>query len=297
MSTQQNRGKTPMSSILQASQNRNASNANILKLTQENIRSTIPNERDYRRNPNSAKNSDYSIPVYDTMSVASTRSRNRNNLRLKNEKIHDDDDNISVLSFNSSYTAKTSNSERHNDSDDDNVSVMSFRSSFSEYTNNDNKTIGKDILEKSKRTISNLPRDIYKILKTFHSTKDDVKYRTKFQIPSEFNVYYYLLRYPRFGNIYDYNYKKVVGLYKYYYEAAKQTHPLDDKYYRIRYSIPDIFDHETYYTRYEPEMKNISLNNNNISVYRYFYRHDARWCRWAYRPHDRNPKRLWRPIR
>ena len=47
------------------------------KLTQENIRSTIPNESDYRRNTNSAKNSEYSIPIYDTMSIASTRSRSR----------------------------------------------------------------------------------------------------------------------------------------------------------------------------------------------------------------------------
>jgi hypothetical protein len=273
-----------MSSILQASQNSNASNTNILKLTQENIRSTIPNESDYRRNTNSTKNSEYSIPMYDTMSVTSTRSRNRTRPKT-HEKIetdknvhnnnHDnDDDNISVLSFNSTYTAKTTNSERYNDNgDDDNASVISFQSTFSEYTNNDNKTITNDILEKSKKTISNLPSDIYKILKTFHNTKDDVKYRSKFQIPSEFNVYYYLLRYPRFGNIYDYNYKKVVGLYKHYYEAAKRTHPMDDKYYRIRYSIPDIFNYETYYERYQPQLKNMRLKSDNISVYRYYYRH------------------------
>jgi hypothetical protein len=281
MSTQQNRGKTPLTSILQASQNSNASDTNILKLTQENIRSTIPNESDYRRNPNSTKNSEYSIPMYDTMSIASTRSRNRTRTRPKRkeqvetEKNDNDDDNISVLSFNSTYTDKTSNSERHNDIgyDDDNVSVVSFQSNFSEYTNNDSKTITKDILEKSKKTISNLPSDIYKILKTFHNTKDDVKYRSKFQIPSEFNVYYYLLRYPRFGNIYDYNYKKVVGLYKYYYESAKQTHPMDDKYYRIRYSIPDIFNYATYYERYQYQLTNIRLKTDNISVYRYYYRH------------------------
>jgi hypothetical protein len=284
MSTQQNRGKTPLSSILQASQNSNASNTNILKLTQENIRSTIPNESDYRRNTNSTKNSEYSIPMYDTMSVASTRSRNRTRPKthekietdknVHNNNDDNDDDNISVLSFNSTYTAKTTNSERYNDNgDDDNASVISFQSTFSEYTNNDNKTITNDILEKSKKTISNLPSDIYKILKTFHNTKDDVKYRSKFQIPSEFNVYYYLLRYPRFGNIYDYNYKKVVGLYKHYYEAAKRTHPMDDKYYRIRYSIPDIFNYETYYERYQPQLKNMRLKSDNISVYRYYYRH------------------------
>ena len=284
MSTQQNRGKTPLSSILQASQNSNTSNTNILKLTQENIRSTIPNESDYRRNTNSTKNSEYSIPMYDTMSVASTRSRNRTRPKthekietdknVHNNNDDNDDDNISVLSFNSTYTAKTTNSERYNDNgDDDNASVISFQSTFSEYTNNDNKTITNDILEKSKKTISNLPSDIYKILKTFHNTKDDVKYRSKFQIPSEFNVYYYLLRYPRFGNIYDYNYKKVVGLYKHYYEAAKRTHPMDDKYYRIRYSIPDIFNYETYYERYQPQLKNMRLKSDNISVYRYYYRH------------------------
>uniref|UniRef100_A0A6C0EFR0 Uncharacterized protein n=1 Tax=viral metagenome TaxID=1070528 RepID=A0A6C0EFR0_9ZZZZ len=276
MSTQQNRGKTPLSSILHASQNNNASKTNILKLTQENIRSTIPNESDYRRNTNSAKNSEYSIPIYDTMSIASTRSRSRsrsNTANIRSEKNDDDDDNISVLSFNSTYTAKTSNSERFNDDEDDNVSVVSFQSSFSEYTNNDNKTITKDILEKSKKTISNLPTDIYKLLKTFHNTKDDVKYRSKFQIPSEFNVYYYLLRYPRFGNIYDYNYKKVVGLYKHYYEVSKKTHTLDDKYYRIRYSIPDIFNYETYYERYQTQLKNKGLKSDNISVYRYYYRH------------------------
>ena len=283
MSTQKNRGKTPMSSILQASQNSNASNTNILKLTQENIRSTIPNESDYRRNPNSTKNSEYSIPMYDTMSVTSTRSRNRTTPKthekigtdknVHNNNDDNDDDNISVLSFNSTYSAKTTNSERYNDNDDDdNASVISFQSTFSEYTNNDNKTITNDILEKSKKTISNLPSDIYKILKTFHNTKDDVKYRSKFQIPSEFNVYYYLLRYPRFGNIYDYNYKKVVGLYKHYYEAAKRTHPMDDKYYRIRYSIPDIFSYETYYERYQPQLKNMRLKSDNISVYRYYYR-------------------------
>ena len=278
MSAQQNRGKTPMSSILQASQNSNNSRTNILKLTQENIQSTIPNESDYRRNPNSTKNSEYSIPMYDTMSVASTRYRNRTKPKrqeqIERDKNDNDDDNISVLSFNSTYTAKTSNSERHNDSDDDddNASVISFKSTFSEYTNNDSKTITNDILEKSKKTISNLPSDIYKILKTFHNTKDDVKYRSKFQIPSEFNVYYYLLRYPRFGNIYDYNYKKVVGLYKHYYEAAKRTHSMDDKYYRIRYSIPDIFNYETYYERYQPQLKNMRLKSDNISVYRYYYR-------------------------
>ena len=277
MSTQQNRGKTPLSSILQASQNSNTSNTNILKLTQENIRSTIPNESDYRRNTNSTKNSEYSIPMYDTMSVASTRSRNRTKPKrqeqIETDKNNNDDDNISVLSFNSTYTAKTSNSERYNDNgDDDNASVISFKSTFSEYTNNDSKTITNDILEKSKKTISNLPSDIYKILKTFHNTKDDVKYRSKFQIPSEFNVYYYLLRYPRFGNIYDYNYKKVVGLYKHYYEAAKRTHSMDDKYYRIRYSIPDIFNYETYYERYQPQLKNMRLKSDNISVYRYYYR-------------------------
>jgi len=122
MSTQKNRGKTPMSSILQASQNSNASNTNILKLTQENIRSTIPNESDYRRNPNSTKNSEYSIPMYDTMSVTSTRSRNRTTPKthekigtdknVHNNNDDNDDDNISVLSFNSTYSAKTTNSER-----------------------------------------------------------------------------------------------------------------------------------------------------------------------------------------
>ena len=223
MFTQQNKGKTPMSSILQASQNRNASNANILKLTQENIRSTIPNERDYRRNPNSeySEYSEYSVPMHDTRSIASTRSRNRTSDIYKTHH-KNDDDNISVLSFNSAYSAKSSNKGRFND-DDDNVSVMSLQSTFSEYTNNDNKTITKDTLAKSKKTISNLPNDIYKLLKTFHNTKDDDKYRSKFQIPSEFNIYYYLLRYPRFGNIYDYNYKKVVGLYKHYYEVASNN--------------------------------------------------------------------------
>ena len=273
MFTQQNKGKTPMSSILQASQNRNASNANILKLTQENIRSTIPNERDYRRNPNSeySEYSEYSVPMHDTRSIASTRSRNRTSDIYKTYH-KNDDDNISVLSFNSAYSAKSSNKGRFND-DDDNVSVMSLQSTFSEYTNNDNKTITKDTLAKSKKTISNLPNDIYKLLKTFHNTKDDDKYRSKFQIPSEFNIYYYLLRYPRFGNIYDYNYKKVVGLYKHYYEVAKRTHPMDDKYYRIRYSIPDIFSHTTYYERYQTELNNIELKSDNISVYRYYYRH------------------------
>ena len=70
MSTQQNRTNTPLSSILQASKNsNNISSPNILKLTQENIDSTIPNAKDFKRNPNSAKNSEYSIPMFDTMSV------------------------------------------------------------------------------------------------------------------------------------------------------------------------------------------------------------------------------------
>jgi len=286
MSMQQNRSKTPLSSILQASKNSNASGANILKLTQENIINTIPNATDFKRRPNSAKNSEYSIPMYDTMSVASTRSRTKSSHTSEKNNTNDDDD-VSVLSFNSSYSTKQINNEtsnetneaekmKKNDDDDDNISVISFQSNFSEYTNHDNKTITKDILENSKKSISNLPTDIYKILKTFHNTKDDVKYRSKFQIPSEFNVYYYLLRYPRFGNIYDYNYKKVVGLYKHYFEVGKQTHPMDDKYYRIRYSIPDIFDYETYYKRYEAQLKNIRLKHDNVSVYRYYYRHGFR---------------------
>lgn len=283
---QQNRSKTPLSSILQASKNSNSSGANILKLTQENIINTIPNATDFKRRPNSAKNSEYSIPMYDTMSVASTRSRTKSSHTSGKNNTNDDDD-ISVLSFNSSYSTKQINNEtedetnetekmKKKDDDDDNISVISFQSNFSEYTNHDNKTITKDILENSKKSISNLPTDIYKILKTFHNTKDDVKYRSKFQIPSEFNVYYYLLRYPRFGNIYDYNYKKVVGLYKHYFEVGKQTHPMDDKYYRIRYSIPDIFDYETYYKRYEAQLKNIRLKHDNVSVYRYYYRHGFR---------------------
>jgi len=166
-----------------------------------------------------------------------------------------DDDNMSELSVpiydNMSVASRRTPRSSQHGFEDDNVSMVS-----SVFT---------------KQEISDvIPNDIKRFLNTFQNSKQDRMYRSKFTIPQEFDIYYYLLRYPRFGNIRRYTFKNVVGLYKLYDEKASTIYGMDDKYFRLKYSIPDNLDVKCYLERYPTLLEKNNIDNTDVSVYKFF---------------------------
>ena len=155
----------------------------------------------------------------------------------------------------------------------DNMSVASRRPprpvSLHPGVEDDNVSIVSSVFTKQE-TSDVIPNDIKRFLNTFQNSKQDHMYRSKFTIPQEFDIYYYLLRYPRFGNIRRYTFKNVVGVYKLYDEKASTLYGLDDKYFRLKYSIPDKLNIKCYLERYPLIIEEHDISNSNISLYNFF---------------------------
>ena len=101
-------------------------------------------------------------------------------------------------------------------------------------------------------------------------TNDDKMYRLKYKIPEEFNAYFYLQRYPHFGTIEQFTFKRIVTLYRFYSEEAKTKYNLDDKYYRLKYQIPNSLDCNLYKIRYPELFIGNLLEDDNLSIYRFY---------------------------
>ena len=182
------------------------------------------------------------------------------------------DDNISEISFKDSVTSRSV--PRQNN-------MVLFKNTQQIKSNTpseisrqfDNESIASSQVNYMNDNLisDNIPSDIKKFLLSFQNTKQDNMYRRKYNIPKDFDVYYYLLRYPQIGNIRQFNFKRIVSLYRFFEEKAKIKYSLDDKYYRLKYWIPDNFECNLYKKRY-PELfeKNIVADDNN-SIYEYFY--------------------------
>jgi hypothetical protein len=170
------------------------------------------------------------------------------NLSNNFDTAYDNEYNISEISFNHSVTSEKksigNNLFRFNKSNtpslvsfknknDDLDSVVSLQSASE---NN------FSLISSNNPVSERIPNEIKRFILSFQGTKQDRLYRKKYNIPEEFDVYYYLQRYPKLGHISKFNFKRIVSLYRFYEEKAKDKLFLDDKYYRLKYWIPDNFD-------------------------------------------------------
>ena len=109
-------------------------------------------------------------------------------------------------------------------------------------------------------------KKLYQLLDLKNMPIDDKYYRLLYKIPSELDVDNYVKRYPDINN-------ELIGLNENTLEYNKKLYqlldlksmPIDDKYYRLLYKIPDLLDPITYVKRY-PDINNelIGLNENTL---------------------------------